>query len=132
MCENLALENLYVDANSVLTPRVVDIILGSKTAQTLSDGHFYGVDAFTSANILRLARGCPKLVDLVWFLDGLTPLTDGNGQNVDDLEELLESRAEQSSETAYVEIEVFDYYGPWKRNSHQYTAAYGQHPPGPQ
>ena len=96
----------------MLTPRVVDIILGSKTAQTLSDGQFYGVDAFTSANMLRLARGCPKLVDLVWFLDGLTPLTDGNGQNVDDLEELLKSRAKQSTEDTYFEIDVFEEHGP--------------------
>ena len=104
-----------------LTPRVVDIILGSKTAQTLSDGQFYGVDAFTSANMLRLARGCPKLVDLVWFLDGLTPLTDGNGQNVDDLTELLESRAKQSSEKTYFEIDVFEEFGPWKADSYHYS-----------
>ena len=98
ICENLALERLYVDANSLLTEGVIDIILASRTAQTLSDGHIYGVDAFTSTNMLRLARGCPKLVDLIWYLDGLTPLTDSNGQNVDDLEELLESRAKQSTE----------------------------------
>ena len=30
----------------------------------------------------------------------------------------------------YVEIEVFAEYGPWKRNSHQYRTAHGQHPPG--
>ena len=105
----------------MLTPRVVDIILGSKTAQTLSDAHFYGVEAFTSANILRLARGCPKLVDLVWYLDGLTPLTDGNGSNVDDLEELLESRAKQITEDTYYEFDVFEEYGPWKADSHRYS-----------
>ena len=77
--------------------------------------HFHCVDAFTSANILRLARGCPKLVDLVWFLDGLTPLTDGNGQNVDDLEELLESRAKQTTEDTYYEIDVFEEHGPDQR-----------------
>ena len=64
---------------------------------------------------MRLARGCPKLVDLVWFLDGLTPLTDGNGQNVDDLEELLESRAKQTTEDTYYEIDVFEEHGPDKR-----------------
>ena len=116
----------------MLTPRFVDIILASQSAQTLSDVTLCNIDALTSASMLRLVRGCPKLTDLCWYANGLTPLADCNGQNVDDLEELLESRAEQSSETAYVEIEVFDYYGPWKRNSHQYTAAYGQHPPGPQ
>ena len=65
--------------------------------------------------MLRLARGCPKLVDLVWFLDGLTPLTDGNGQNVDDLEELLESRAKQTTEDTYYEIDVFEEHGPDQR-----------------
>ena len=30
------------------------------------------------------------------------------------------------------DVEVFAEYGPWKRNSHQYTNAHGQHPPGPQ
>ena len=64
---------------------------------------------------MRLARGCPKLVDLVWYLDGLTPLTDGNGQNVDELTELLESRAAQSSEETYYEIDVFEEHGPDKR-----------------
>ena len=103
-----------------MTEGVIDIILASRTAQTLTDGHIYGVDAFTSTNMLRLARGCPKLVDLIWYLDGLTPLTDSNGQNVDDLEELLESRAKQSTEGTYYECDVFEEYGPWKADSHRY------------
>ena len=74
---------------------------------------------------MRLARGCPKLVDLVWYLDGLTPLTDGNGQNVDDLEELLESRAKQSTEDTYFEIEVFKEYGPWKSDNWRYRSDVG-------
>ena len=77
-----------------------------------------------------IVRGCPKLTDLCWYARGLTPLTDGNGENVDDLEELLESRGEQISRNTYFEIEVFPTYGPWKRNSHQYRTAHGQHPPG--
>jgi hypothetical protein len=116
-----------------LTPGVIDIILGSKTAQTLNDANFFRVDAFTSANILRLARGCPKLVDLCWYVDGLSPLTDGAGQDVDDLTELLESRAAQSSEETYYEVdEVFDHFGPWKQDSYRYkNMAHSQHPPGP-
>ena len=94
------------------------IAMGSKTAQTLTDGLFYGIDAFTSANILRLARGCPKLVDLVWYLDGLTPLTDGNGQDVDELAELLDSRAPRKG---MYEIEVFEEFGPWKADSYHYS-----------
>ena len=53
--------------------------------------------------------------------DCLTPLADGNGENVDNLTELLESRAKQSNEPTYFEIEVFPTYGPWKRNSHRYA-----------
>ena len=72
-----------------------------------------------------------KLTDLCWYARGLTPLTDANGPNVDDLEELLESRGEQSSKQTYFEIEVFAEYGPWKRNSHHYrNALSSQHPPG--
>ena len=118
---NLSLETLSIDENHTLTSEAVEIILRSPTAQTLSYGQFFRVDAFTSANILRLARGCPKLVDLVWYLDGLTPLTDGNGQNVDDLTELLESRAKQSSEKTYFEIDVFEEFGPWKADSYHYS-----------
>ena len=69
---------------------------------------------------MRLARGCPKLVDLCWYLDGLTPLTDGAGQDVDDLTELLESRAAQSSEDTYYEIDVFQRFGPWRANNYRY------------
>ena len=75
--------------------------------------HALELNLHTSANVLRLALGCPKLVDLVWYAS-LTPLADGNGENVDALEELLESRAKQSSKTTYVEIEVFEEFGPWK------------------
>ena len=51
----------------------------------------------------------------------LTPLADGNGQNVDDLTELLESRAKQSSEKTYFEIDVFGEFGPWKADSYHYS-----------
>ena len=155
ICEHLALERLYIDGNRTLTPGVIDIILGSKTAQTLNDANFFRVDAFTSANILRLARGCPKLVDLCWYVIELdfcgvdaftsaagvlrlvrgcpkviylywyasgerilTPLTDGNGQDVDELAELLDSRAPRKG---MYEIEVFDEYGPWKADSYHYS-----------
>ena len=78
------------------------------------------------------ARGCPKLVDLCWYVDGLSPLADGNGQNVEDLNELLERRAAQSSEETYYEVDdVFATFGPWKRDSHHYkNTTYSQHPPG--
>ena len=61
------------------------------------------MDAFTSAGILRLVRGCPKLVDLLWHLSGLTGLADG--QNVDDLLALLKDRGKGNPDQ-YVEVDV--------------------------
>ena len=90
LCENLALERLMLDDNSTLTAGIIDIILASQTAQTLFDVSLCHVEAITSANLLRLARGCPKLTTVYWYAYNLTPLTDGNGQNVEDLNELLE------------------------------------------
>jgi len=36
-------------------------------------------------------------------------------------EELLESRAKQSTEDTYFEIDVFEEYGPWKASNHRYS-----------
>ena len=94
----------------------------------------YWVDASTTANVLRLVRGCPKLTDLIWYAKGLTPLADDdNEQNVDNLSELLETRGAQSSEEeTYFELDVFPEYGPWKRDSHHYrNTRMSQHPSGP-
>ena len=98
ICENLALENLSIDRNDTLTPDVVDIILRSPTAQTLSDAAFFRSQAVTSAGMLRLVRGCPRLWNLAWYVEGLTPLAvawpEGtqHGNNVDDLNALLKAR----------------------------------------
>jgi len=128
---DLALERLIIDNNQTLTTGIVDTILASRAAQTLSDLSFSMVDAFTPANMLRLARGCPKLVDLIWHMDGMSPLSDGNGQNVDDLTVLLESRAKQISEDAYFELDVFAEFGPWKPTIYHYrNTVHSQHPPG--
>ena len=37
------------------------------------------------------------------------------------LTELLESRAKQSSEKTYFEIDVFEEFGPWKADSYHYS-----------
>ncbi len=126
------LVGLHISASAISVTALLDMCRASPLLTSLSDAHFYGVEAFTSANILRLARGCPKLVDLCWHLDGLTPLTDGAGQDVDDLEELLESRAKQRNEDTYFEIDVFEEYGPWKPSSYHYeNYPTSQHPTGP-
>lgn len=131
ICHHLALEQLMIEDNKILTAGVVDIILGSPLAQTISDMCFYHVDALTTANVLRLARGCPKLDELCWYADGLTPLSDNNGQNIDALTDLLESRGKQSSEETCYDFEVFADYGPWKANSYHYQNHHprAQHPP---
>ena len=101
--ENLSLETLSIDENHTLTSEAVEIILRSPTAQTLSYGQFFRVDAFTSANILRLVRGCPKLIDLLWHLDCDRHV---DGQNVDDLLALLKDRGKGNPDQ-YVEVDVF-------------------------
>ena len=92
---------------------------------------FFAILQLHTHSTLRLVSGCPKLTDLCWYANGLTPLADGNGQNVDDLEELLESRAKQSSETTYIEIEVFEQFGPYKSGNWRYRPenAYFPGPP---
>ena len=121
MCK-LPLKHLSIEENSTVTSGIIDIILASQAAQTLIELDFCGVDAFTSAaGVLRLVRGCPKVIYLYWYASGeriLTPLTDGNGQDVDELAELLDSRAPRKG---MYEIEVFDEYGPWKADSYHYS-----------
>ena len=71
------------------------------TAQTLSYGQFFNVDAFTSANVLRLVRGCPKLIDLLWYLDCDKHV---DSQNVEDLLALLKDRGKGNPDQ-YVEVD---------------------------
>ena len=65
LCNNLALEALTLDVLDAVTPAIVDVILQSKAAMTLSFLSIFDVgirySVFTSASLLRLVRGCPKL-----------------------------------------------------------------------
>ena len=99
--KNLSLETLSIDENHTLTSEAIEIILRSPTAQTLSYGQFYNVDAFTSANVLRLVRGCPKLIDLLWYLDCDKHV---DGQNVEDLLAILKDRGKGNPDQ-YVEVD---------------------------
>jgi len=116
ICENFALEDLSIDDNSPLTPAVVDIILQSTTAQTLSEAAFFHNQAFTSAGILRLARGCPRLWRLSWYGTGLTPLGTAwpegtqHGKNVDDLNALFQERGRGHPVTS--SVDPFKKFGP--------------------
>ena len=113
ICENLKLEKLQLDCNRRLTPSVVDIILQSPTAETLSWACFSNTVAFSSAGILRLARECPRLAQLTWRVQGLRPLADGNGKNVDDLTALLKGRCRGHSNWHF-SVDPFRKFGPWK------------------
>ena len=115
ICENLKLEALTIDWNDTLTPDVVDIILGSPTAETLSSASFHNTIAFSSAGILRLSRGCPRLAQLTWHVHGLRPIADGNGKNVDDLTALLKERCRGHADWAFW-VDPFRAFGPWKRS----------------
>ena len=109
ICENFALEDLSIDCNDTLTPSVVDIILRSPTAETLSSACFHSTSGFTSAGILRLVRGCPRLRKLWWYESGLTPLGTAwpegtqHGKNVDDLNALLKERGRGLAVTSSVD-----------------------------
>ena len=116
ICENLKLEALDIDSNFTLTPAVVDIILQSPTAKTLSEASFSGTIGFSSAGILRLARGCPRLCKLWWYGSGLTPLGTAwpegtqHGKNVDDLNALLKERGRGHAVTS--SVDPFKKFGP--------------------
>ena len=125
ICENLKLETLYIDSNFTLTPAVVDIILRSPTAQTLSEASFSNTVAFGSRGILRLARGCPRLAQLTWHVHGLRPIADGNGKNVDDLTALLKERCRGHAGWSF-SVDPFRKFGPWKLS--QVSWAYRDYP----
>ena len=114
LCENLKLESLQIDSNYTLTPEVADILLRSPTAATLTWAQFHNTIAFTSAGILRLARGCPRLAQLTWHVSGITPLADGidNGKNVDDLTALLKERCRGHADWTF-SVDPFTRFGPW-------------------
>ena len=96
-------------------------MLRTPTAETLSGAIFRNTSAFTSAAILRLVRGCPRLFDLNWReTDGLiSPLgydsLDGtlHGMNVDDLTALLKERCRGHADRSFY-IDPFKKFGPWK------------------
>jgi len=97
LCNNLALESLTLDGLDAVTPAIVDVILQSKAAMTLSVLCIFDVgirySVFTSASLLRLVRGCPKLCSVGW--DAKTkPRWSAfrDGDNADELNELLKNR----------------------------------------
>ena len=120
--QNFELEIIDIKFNHTLTRAAVDLMLRTPTAETLSEAIFRSISAFTSAVILRLVRGCPRLAELNWSIqDGsISPLgydsLDGtlHGKNVEDLKELLEERCRGQAGRSFY-IDPFKEFGPWKQ-----------------
>ena len=90
-----------------MTSAVVDIILRSPTAQSLSAACFRDLPAIAPADVLRLARGCPRLTTLDYSLDPVDsddelPPLDKNlsvadQSHIGDLYALLDSRCREAN-----------------------------------
>ena len=84
-----------------LTDRAIDIILESPCAQTLRYINLSYAPHFSSEDVLRLVRGCPRLAYLDWETSEDEPLDrDIDGPNVDAVDALLMSRGGRASGAA--------------------------------
>ena len=93
ICHGLPLERLELVYVQNLTDRAIDIILESPCAQTLRTTFLSYPPLFSSARVLRLVRGCPRLTDPEWEPGDEHPLSRAaDGANVEAMNALLESR----------------------------------------
>ena len=93
ICHGLPLERLELVYVQNLTYRAIDIILESPCAQTLRTTFLSYPPLFSSARVLRLVRGCPRLTDPEWEPGDEHPLSRAaDGANVEAMNALLESR----------------------------------------
>ena len=93
ICHGLPLERLELVYVQNLTDRAIDIILESPCAQTLRTTFLSYPPLFSSARVLRLVRGCPRLTDPEWEPGDEHPLSrTADGANVEAMNALLESR----------------------------------------
>ena len=101
ICHGLPLERLHLVSVENLTDRAIDIILESPCAQTLRYINLSYAPHFSSEDVLRLVRGCPRLADLDWETSEDEPLDrDIDGPNVDAVDALLMSRGGRASGAA--------------------------------
>jgi hypothetical protein len=101
ICHGLPLERLDLVSVENLTDRAIDIILESPCAQTLRYINLSYAPHFSSEDVLRLVRGCPRLADLDWETSEDEPLDrDIDGPNVDAVDALLMSRGGRASGAA--------------------------------
>ena len=98
ICHVLRLEYLELPWADNLTGRAIDIILESPCAQTLREVDVSYAPQFSSEDVLRLVRGCPRLADLEWETSEEHPLDhDVDGPNVDAIDAILTSRGGRTS-----------------------------------
>ena len=98
ICHGLRLEFLELPWADNLTDRAIDIVLESPCAQTLRSVDVSYAPQFSSEDVLRLVRGCPRLADLEWETSEEHPLDhDADGPNVDAIDAILTSRGGRTS-----------------------------------
>ena len=119
ICNHLSLEKLYLwNLNcDALTSAVVDIILRGPTAQSLSEACIMDLPAIAPVDVLRLARGCPRLTILDYSLDPVESddesdehrvLSVADQSHVDNLVALLESRCREANIPPKYQIHVLE------------------------
>ena len=109
--EQLALESIDISHMDNLTPAVIDIILQSRSAQTLKYSNIYDTPIFTSATVLRLVRGCPRLANVTWGQKRPPASPIDDGANVAEINALLKARGTEWGEVH----DCFPQYGPSQR-----------------
>ena len=119
LVEGLALERIRLDSEEAdfvcLSSAIIEIILQSRSAQTLTFLAAIDIPHFTSAAMLRLMRGCPRLSHLEWHgprgMNCMSPMEDGG--NVDEIIALMKARG--GGFALYgAEDCLFPHYGPWR------------------
>ena len=117
LVEGLALERIRLDSEEAdfvcLSSAIIEIILQSRSAQTLTFLAAIDMPHFTSAAMLRLMRGCPRLSHLEWHgprgMNCMSPMEDGG--NVDEIIALMKARG--GGFALYgAEDCLFPHYGP--------------------
>ena len=122
LVEGLALERMRLDSEEALcvclSSAIIEIILQSRSAQTLTFLAAIDIPHFTSAAMLRLMRGCPRLSHLEWHgphgMNCMSAMEDGG--NVDEIIALMKARG--GGFALYgAEDCLFPHYGPWKQDA---------------
>ena len=81
-----------------LSEALIDIILQSRSAQTLRGVTFYDTLFVTLENMLRFARGCPLLVEAEWHAMDHDLDDTEHRSNIDAIDRLLKSRGGKGME----------------------------------